>query len=139
AKRPFDEIPVDEWDAVMAVNVRGVWLAMKAVVGHMRERAAGKIINISSGVVHAGVPWFCHYTASKAAVIGLTRSAARELGEHGVNVNAIAPGLVDNEASERINTREYLDRAPTMRALPRAMRPDDLVGAVLFLASPASD
>lgn len=138
-KQPFEEISVEEWDRLMAVNVRGVWLCMKAVVGSMRERGGGKIVNIASGVVHAGVPWFMHYTASKGAVIALTRSAARELGPAGINCNAVAPGLVANASSEELNGRPYLDAATAMRAIKRDMLPEDLVGTVMFLSSPGSD
>ncbi len=138
-KKPFEDITVDEWDRLMAVNVRGVWSCMKAVSPFMRQRGSGKVVNIASGVVHAGVPWFCHYTASKAAVIGLTRATARELGPVGINVNAIAPGLVANESSEVMNGRDYLDGAIPMRAIKRDMLADDLVGTVMFLSSSASD
>jgi NAD(P)-dependent dehydrogenase (short-subunit alcohol dehydrogenase family) len=134
-KRPFDEIPIEEWDRMMAVNVRGVWLCIKAVVGSMKSAGQGKIVNIASAVFHAGVPNFSHYSASKGAVIGLTRALARELGPFNINVNAIAPGLVSNEASRKVNTEEYLDRAAAGRAIPRQMQEDDLLGTVLFLAS----
>jgi NAD(P)-dependent dehydrogenase (short-subunit alcohol dehydrogenase family) len=138
-KRPFDEIPVGEWDRMMAVNVRGVWLCCKAVVGSMREAGRGKIVNIASSVFHVGVPNFSHYSASKGAVIALTRALARELGAHNINVNAIAPGLVSNEASRKVNSDEYLARSATTRAIPREMLEDDLVGTVLFLTSQDSD
>lgn len=138
-KRPFDEIPLEEWDRLMAVNVRGVWLCTRAVAGYMKEARAGKIINIASSVFHAGVPNFSHYNASKGAVIGFTRAVARELGAFEINVNAVAPGLVSNEASRKVNSNEYLERAAAGRAIQRQMHEDDLVGTVLFLASPASD
>lgn len=137
-KKPLTEISVEEWDRVMAINVRGVWLCMKAVAPIMKAQGGGRIVNISSSVVHAGVPWFLHYTASKAAVIGMTRAAARELGPDGITVNSVAPGLVDNDASAIINTREYIDSAPKARALQRGLAASDMVGAVLFLSSPAS-
>ena len=138
-KRPFDEIPIEEWDRMMAVNVRGTWLCTKAVVGAMKSAGQGKIINIASAVFHAGVPYFSHYSASKGAIIGLTRALARELGPFGINVNAIAPGLVSNEASRKVNPIEYLDRAAANRAISRHMQEDDLLGTVLFLASEDSD
>ena len=137
-KKPLEDITVEEWDRVMAVNARGVWLCMKAVSPVMRRQGQGRIVNIASGVVHAGVPYFCHYLASKAAVIGITRSSARELGPDGITVNAIAPGLVANESSEAMNGRDYLDNAVPMRAIKRDMLPDDLVGALMFLSSDAS-
>lgn len=138
-KRPFDEVTVEEWDRVLAVNVRGAWQCVKAVTPAMRRQGYGKIINISSVVAYVGTPGFVHYVTSKAAVIGLTRALARELGDSGISVNAIAPGLVSNEASARLNPPEYLAQAVQARAIRRAMVPEDLVGAVLFLASPESD
>ena len=93
----FDEIPVEEWDAVMGVNIRGVWLACCAAVKPMRENGYGKIISISTGRVFKGTPYFLHYDASKAAVSGITRSLAREVGDDGSCVNAIAPGSTMSE------------------------------------------
>jgi NAD(P)-dependent dehydrogenase (short-subunit alcohol dehydrogenase family) len=133
-KLPFDEIPVQEWDRVMAVNVRGPWLCTRAVFPFMRERG-GSIVNIASVTAHIGTAGFAHYVASKAAVMGLTRSLAREVGKHGITVNAVAPGLVANDATRALNDDMYLEQAARVRAVPRDMDPDDLVGAVLFLAS----
>ncbi|MDA0262420.1 MAG: SDR family NAD(P)-dependent oxidoreductase, partial [Proteobacteria bacterium] len=96
-RKNFDDIPVEEWDAVMGVNVRGVWLACCAAVQAMRENSYGKIISISSGRVFKGTPYFLHYDASKAAVIGITRSLAREVGGDGICVNVIAPGSTMSE------------------------------------------
>jgi NAD(P)-dependent dehydrogenase (short-subunit alcohol dehydrogenase family) len=139
AKRPFDEISLDEWDRMMQVNVRGVWLCCKSVVAHMREAGRGKIINMASAAVHAGVPYYAHYSASKGAIIALTRAIARELGSHNINVNAVAPGLVDNPASRKLNPGAYMERATAGRALARHMKDHDLVGTILFLASDDSD
>jgi NAD(P)-dependent dehydrogenase (short-subunit alcohol dehydrogenase family) len=136
-KQSFDTIPVEEWDRVMAVNVRGPWLCARAVWPHMREHG-GSIVNVASVVAHIGTAGFMHYVVSKAAVMGLTRALARELGPHGITVNAVAPGLVANDASRALNDDAYLAQAARVRALPRDMAPDDLVGAVLFLASGAS-
>ncbi|TAM61360.1 SDR family oxidoreductase [bacterium] len=138
-KKSFDEITPEEWDRVMAVNVRGVWLCAKAVAPVMRAQGRGKIVNIASVVDHMGAAGFAHYVASKAAVGGLTRALARELGGDGVTVNAVAPGLVANESSLQLNDRAYVGMASQSRALHREMAPRDLVGAVLFLSSPASD
>jgi NAD(P)-dependent dehydrogenase (short-subunit alcohol dehydrogenase family) len=136
-KQAFDEISVADWDRVMAVNVRGPWLCARGVAPFMRG-AGGSIVNVASVVAHIGTAGFAHYVASKAAVMGLTRALARELGADGITVNAVAPGLVANESSRVLNESSYLEQAARVRAVPRDMAPDDLVGAVLFLASPAS-
>lgn len=138
-KKPFDEISLEEWERVMAVNVRGLWQCTKAVSPYMKEQGYGKIVNISSVVAYIGAAGFAHYVASKAAVIGLTRALARELGSYNVTVNAVAPGLVSNEATRQINVEDYIEQAARTRSIQRAMAPEDLVGAVLFLASPESD
>ena len=138
-KRAFDEIAPEEWDHVMAVNVRGAWLCARAAVPHMRELGGGSVINISSATVHMGVPGFAHYVASKAALIGLTRALARELGPSGIRVNAIAHGLVSNDASRQLNEPGYLAGSAQARAIPREMTAGDLTGTVVFLASPASE
>jgi NAD(P)-dependent dehydrogenase (short-subunit alcohol dehydrogenase family) len=138
-KKPFDRISEAEWDIVMSVNVKGPWQCAKAVLPYMQRQQHGKIINVSSSSIYAGTPGLAHYVASKAAVIGLTRSLARELGQHNICVNAIAPGLVFNEASTRLNPREYFEGALVGRAIPRLMAPRDLVGTMLFLASADSD
>lgn len=138
-KKPFDEISLEEWDKVMAVNVRGIWQCAKAVSPYVRRQNYGKIVNVSSVVSYMGAGGFAHYVASKAAVIGLTRALAIELGSHNVTVNAVAPGLVSNESSRQLNVDEYIEQASKTRSIQRAMTPEDLVGAVLFLASPESD
>ena len=139
AKKPFDEISVEEWERVMTVNVRGIWHCTKAVSPYMKQQGYGKIVNISSVVAYVGATGFAHYVASKAAVIGLTRALARELGSHNVTVNAVAPGLVSNEATRQINVEDYIEQAAKTRSVQRAMASEDLVGAVLFLSSPDSD
>ncbi len=139
SKKPFEEISLEEWDKVMAVNVRGIWQCAKAVSPYMRRQNYGKVINVSSVVSYMGAGGFAHYVASKAAVIGLTRALARELGSHNVTVNAVAPGLVSNESSRQLNVDEYIEQASKTRSIQRAMTSEDLVGAVLFLSSPESD
>ncbi|GAA0948335.1 SDR family NAD(P)-dependent oxidoreductase [Pseudonocardia zijingensis] len=135
AKRSLTELTADDWDTVLRVNVRGTWQGIRAVVPAMREAGGGRIVNISSATARMGVPGFVHYVASKAAVEGLTRAAARELGPHGITVNAVAPGLVTDEATRALNSEDYIAAAAGGRALGREMVPDDLVGAVLFLTS----
>jgi NAD(P)-dependent dehydrogenase (short-subunit alcohol dehydrogenase family) len=135
AKTPFTDIPVAEWDRVMAVNTRGVWLGMRAVHPVMQRQQYGRVVNMASSTVHMGVPYFAHYTASKGAVMALTRSVAREVGADGITVNAIAPGLVETEATRSLNDPEYLTSAAARRAVPRSMVPEDLGPAVSFLCS----
>jgi NAD(P)-dependent dehydrogenase (short-subunit alcohol dehydrogenase family) len=136
AKRPMTEVTNESWDRVMTVNARGTWQAIKAVVPEMRRRGGGRIVNISSGTAHNGVAGFVHYVASKAAVEGLTKVAARELGGDDITVNAVAPGLVETEAAVGMNSAEYLQAIAEHRFIRRAMTPRDLVSAVLWLASP---
>jgi 3-oxoacyl-[acyl-carrier protein] reductase len=138
-RRSWLEIPLDEWDRVMAVNLRGLFLCCRAVFPAMRERGRGKIVNISSSRVWDGTPNRLHYTTSKAGVIGFTRALARELGEFGINVNAVTPGLTLSDTQVASSSDNYLAMAAAGRALGRAQYPSDLVGAVMFLASSASD
>jgi len=137
-KRPFTEISVNEWDRVMRVNVQGPWLVAKAIFPIMERRGYGRIVNIASSTVHTGAPGFPHYVASKGAVMALTRSLAREVGARGITVNAVAPGLVHNEASATLNGESYFPAAARQRAIPRSMDPQDLFGAIQFLTSSAS-
>ncbi len=136
--RPFTEIPLDEWDRVLHVNITGTFLMARAVVPHMKDRGRGRIINISSAAVTMGRPNYLHYTTSKAGVIGMTRSMARELGTFGITVNAVLPGATDTEVERATVTPQQKAAMLAMRAVPREETPEDLVGAVLFLASDAS-
>jgi NAD(P)-dependent dehydrogenase (short-subunit alcohol dehydrogenase family) len=111
--KPFLEIESQEWDRLMAVNVRGVFESVKAAVPHMRRQKYGKIVNIASGTVFKGSPMLLHYVTSKGAVVAMTRAMARELGDDGNNIAS--------------------------RALKREAVPDDLIGAMLFLTTPDSD
>lgn len=137
-KRPLVELTEADWELVLRVNVIGTWQVIKAAAPVLASSGQGRIVNIASVVSRNGAPGFAHYVASKAAVEGLTRSAARELGADGTTVNAVAPGLVDDGATRALNTEEYLAGAARSRAIPRPMVPDDLVGAVVWLAGPAS-
>ncbi|HEY6957836.1 MAG TPA: SDR family oxidoreductase [Candidatus Limnocylindria bacterium] len=130
------DLTVAEWDAVMAVNLRGMFLCSRAVVPAMKARGAGRIINIASGTVFAG-SGALHYATSKAGVLGFTRNLARELGPHGITVNTLAPGATVTEMTDPETTRSHADTARS-RAIPRAEVPADIVGAAVFLASPAA-
>jgi len=138
--KPFMQIDNDEFDKVMTVNARGVHQATKAVVPTMIKAGGGKIVNIASGTFYYGPPGLSHYTASKGAVIALTRSYARELGDKNIQINAIAPGLTE---SESIQGHSGFDpaRAPTVasRSIKREMVPEDLLGSLIFLITPDSD
>src|SRR4030042_4353128 len=98
-RKPFFEIDPDLWDKVMAVNVKGPWLCTRAVFPQMKEQRKGKIINLASETFFTGSHGFVHYVASKGGVVGLTRALAVELGPHNIQLNAIAPGFTDTEAS----------------------------------------
>ncbi len=136
--RPFTEIPLDEWERVLRVNITGTFLMSRAVVPAMKARGRGRIINVSSAAVTMGRPNYLHYTTSKAGVIGMTRSMARELGAAGITVNAILPGATDTEIERATVTPQQKAAMIAMRAVPREETPQDLVGMALFLASDAS-
>jgi 3-oxoacyl-[acyl-carrier protein] reductase len=137
-RKAFDQIPVEEWDRVMAVNVRGTWLCARAVAPIFRQQRSGVIINISSGTIFNGTEGFAHYVTSKAAVWGMARVLARELGEYGVRVNAITPGLTSSEMVQEVYPSELLTARAQSRVFRREQMPDDLVGTVVFLCSDLS-
>jgi len=142
SEQKVTEIDIALWDRVMAVNVRGVFLMAKHVAPHMIAQKYGKIINISSGTVTRGIPLFAHYVTSKGAVTAFTRALSRELGEHNICVNNLAPGftLSDTVINENPGHLEH-SRQPSVvrRAIKRDEYPEDLLGALVFLASPGSD
>ena len=117
--RPFDQIPLAEWEAVLRVNVTGAFLCTRAVVAAMRRAGFGRIINMASGAVTLGRPNYLHYITSKAALEGMTRSLARELGPHGITVNAILPGATFTEI-ERKTVTPGAKRANRRHAMHRA-------------------
>jgi 3-oxoacyl-[acyl-carrier protein] reductase len=137
-KKPFDELTVEEWDRMFAVNVRGTWLCARAVAPAMKEARAGRIVNVTSTTVPGGVPLFLHYVASKAAIVGLTRALARELGEWGICVNAIAPDYVPHDAAYAAQQPEMAETIARQRCFQRDMTPDDLVGTLRYLVEPGS-
>ncbi len=136
--RPFDQIPLEEWERVLRVNLTGPFLCARAVLPAMRKAQWGRIINIASGAVRLGRPNYLHYIATKAALAGMSLSMARELGPDNITVNAILPGATFTEIERKTVTPEQKQRIISMQCIPRAETPEDLVGAALFLASEAS-
>jgi 3-oxoacyl-[acyl-carrier protein] reductase len=134
-RKPFWDIDVAEWDRILGVNTRGVWLAMKAVVPSMRVQRGGSVVNIASNTFLSGRAGLTHYIASKGAVIGITRAAARELGEDNIRVNCVLPGATPTEVPRFDLPPERVQVLLGGQAINRMEEPDDLVGVVAFLAS----
>jgi 3-oxoacyl-[acyl-carrier protein] reductase len=128
-RRPYDEIDIDEWDRMFAVNVRGSFLCARAAAAAMGERG-GSIVNVASETAVTGSHGFVHYVASKGAVISLTRALANELGPRQIRVNCVAPGFTPTPGSEILGAYD-----PTRTPLGRVMRPDDLLGTFCYLLS----
>jgi NAD(P)-dependent dehydrogenase (short-subunit alcohol dehydrogenase family) len=138
--KPFMQIDNEEFDQIMTVNARGVHTMTRAVVPAMLRKGGGKIVNIASGTFYYGPPGLSHYTASKGAVIALTRCHGRELGDKNIQVNAIAPGLTESEGMQG-HTGFDPARGPTVasRSIKREMVPEDLLGSLMYLITPDSD
>ncbi|HYZ63046.1 MAG TPA: SDR family oxidoreductase [Acetobacteraceae bacterium] len=134
----FDQIPLDEWDQVLRVNLTGPFLCARAVLPAMRRAQWGRIVNIGSGAVTLGRPGYVHYIASKAALVGMGRSMARELGPDGITVNAILPGATFTEIERKTVTPDFVQRIVAQQCVHRPQVPEDLVGALLFLCSPGA-
>lgn len=138
-KRPFDQIPQAEWDLVMKVNITGIFNCVCSVAQTMRDQGYGRIVNLSSDSVHRGTMNYLHYVTSKSAVIGMTNSLARELGGHGITVNAVRPGSVATEVERTHNpTVDVRQRNADLQCIPRGMMPTDLVGLIMFLTTDAA-
>lgn len=138
ARKPFWEIELDAWRAVMDVNITGCFICASAVAGPMRAAGEGSIINISSSTVPLGIPGFSHYVTSKSALIGMTRSMARELGDANVRVNAVLPGMIETEIENTSRTDQSRAAVIGHQSLKRQQEPEDMVGTLVYLASPAS-
>lgn len=138
---PFDKLDESEWDSTMDVNVKGIWQCCKAVVPSMRERGGGTIVNISSLAATYGMPNGLHYTASKAAVIGITRGLAREIGRFNIRVNTVAPNVVNTDATSEVfgdKRDKIVEVTLAQQAIRKPLETEDIVGAVLFLSSDLS-
>ncbi len=139
---PFEEITVETWDKLMAVNVKGPFLCAKAAVPQMRQQKSGKIINIASGTLFKGAPNMLHYVTSKGAILAMTRSLSREVGSDDICVNTLAPGFTMSEkviAALDEDANKSRQAVVNTRALKRDQMPEDLIGALIFLASSDSD
>jgi 3-oxoacyl-[acyl-carrier protein] reductase len=132
------DIKPERWDAVMAVNLKGIFLCCRAVYPHMKKRGGGRIVNISSSRVWEGNPNRLDYTTSKAGVIGLTRALAREVGDDRIGVNAVSPGFTLSETQMASSSSNYMGGKDDGKCFKRPQVPDDLVGTVMFLLSDAS-
>jgi NAD(P)-dependent dehydrogenase (short-subunit alcohol dehydrogenase family) len=137
-RAPMDQLPLDEWDRVMRVNVTGPFLCARAVSAPMRAAQFGRIINISSNTVALGRPNFTHYVTSKSALIGMTRALARELGPHGVTVNAVMPTLTRTDSEVTSVPEEAYQALIDRQCIKRTGTPQDLLGLLHFLSSDAS-
>ena len=136
--RPFYEIPDDEWDYAMRVNVTGCYRCAKALTAQLRAKGWGRIINISSSVVEMGRANYMHYVTSKSALVGMTRAMARELGEFGITVNAIMPGLVKTEVPRKTSNDEIMKQIAQQQCVKRVGAPEDIAAVVVFLATDAA-
>ena len=135
---PFHKLDEAEWDAAMNVNVKGIWQCCKAVLPAMKDQESGSIVNITSLAAVYGMPNGLHYTASKAAVIGATRGLARELGRYNIRVNAVAPNVVNTDATGEVfgdKRDKVVDVTLSQQAIRKPLETEDIVGAVLFLGS----
>ena len=138
--KPVEEIVSADWDRILAVNVKGVFLSSKAVIPYMKKQGGGKIVNMASTVAFTGLPHFIHYSTSKGAVVTMTRGLATALGDFNINVNAVAPGLIMTEAMQNAYPPEfYPELVATKQLIHKNIEPEDIAAAVLFLASDEAD
>jgi NAD(P)-dependent dehydrogenase (short-subunit alcohol dehydrogenase family) len=138
--KPVEEIISADWDRILAVNIKGVFLSSKAVIPYMKKQGGGKIVNMASTVAFTGLPHFIHYSTSKGGVVTMTRGLAMELGDFNINVNAVAPGLIMTEAMQNAYPPGfYPELVATKQLIHKNIEPEDIANAVLFLASDEAD
>jgi 3-oxoacyl-[acyl-carrier protein] reductase len=137
--KPMEELVAADWDRMLAVNVKGVFLCSKAVIPYMKKQGGGKIVNIASTTAFTGLPDFLHYSTSKGGVVTMTRGLATALGDFNINVNAVAPGLIMTEAMQAAVPPEQAREVVAGQLIKKAIRPEDIAAAVLFLASSEAD
>ena len=135
----FEDIPDGEWDEAFRLNTKAAWYGSKAVLPHLRKAGGGSIVNIASSTVFRGVPTRAHYVASKSALIGFSRTLARELGASWIRVNVVCPGSTLSEEQPSDETVAMREAPVKVRCLPRVERPADLVGTIAFLMSDDSE
>lgn len=133
--KSFEEISSEEWDQVLAINLKGMFLCCKAIVPIMKKQKSGRIINTSAAAVLAGRPYYLHYTSSKAGVIGFTRSLAREVGDYNITVNSVAPGATYTEIPRTTVTDEQKQQMLNEQCIKRYAKPEDSAGIVAFLCT----
>jgi 3-oxoacyl-[acyl-carrier protein] reductase len=138
-KGPVEELAIEEWDRVLEVNLKGVFLCCKAVIPIMKQQRSGKIVNIASGTFFSGSGDMPHYTTAKGGVVALTRVVARQLGEWNINVNCMTPGSTMSEESVTDEVLKRREGSIDKRCFKRVETPADIVGTALFLASSDSD
>jgi NAD(P)-dependent dehydrogenase (short-subunit alcohol dehydrogenase family) len=131
--RPFWEIPVEEWDRLMAVNLRGPWLLTTALLPALRAAGDASVVNVASDAVWLGRPGYLHYVASKAGIAGMTHSMSHELGDFGIRVNSISPGPTYTEVPRATVSPQQKQAMHAAQALHRDAGPEDMVGVVAFL------
>jgi 3-oxoacyl-[acyl-carrier protein] reductase len=141
AKRPWDEIPLEEWDQMMAVNLRGAFVAALHTIEGMRRRGYGNLITVGSVMSHIGDPRALHYVTSKGGLIAFTKSLARSEGGNGIRVNCVVPGAIrtEHEVEQGNDPAESLKNLQSLQSLQYRGAPDDIAAGCQFLASPASD
>lgn len=132
---PFEDMTFDEWRNVLTTNLDAVFHLVKAVLPNMKAKGWGRIISVSSTTFHAGMAGTTHYSASKAGLIAFSRALASELGEYGITVNTIAPGLVRTATTEAGPQRDWFEALAQQQAIKRTQLPEDIVGPLAFLAS----